>query len=145
MSYDDQREKEESDKKCGASPNISQHSSPDTERFDFEFFKLTFTLKAFILGRPVFFEFSLTYSSGIYRNIHREFPCPQMSVEKMYQLAKEDIFLLIKGVTQIMCLAIPSKIVEIENDLGIIDVDGVQRQVSLFLIENPPQAHGSTS
>ncbi|OQY55725.1 MAG: hydrogenase assembly protein HypC [Desulfobacteraceae bacterium 4572_88] len=36
-----------------------------------------------------------------------------------------------------MCLAIPSKIVEIENDLGIIDVDGVQRQVSLFLIENP--------
>ncbi len=36
-----------------------------------------------------------------------------------------------------MCLAIPSKIVEIENDLGIIDVDGVQRQVSLFLLENP--------
>lgn len=36
-----------------------------------------------------------------------------------------------------MCLAIPSKIVEIENDLGTIDVDGVKRQVSLLLLDNP--------
>ncbi len=36
-----------------------------------------------------------------------------------------------------MCLAIPSKIVKIENNLGIIDVDGVQRQASLLLLEDP--------
>ena len=37
----------------------------------------------------------------------------------------------------IMCLAIPSKIVEIDNNVGIIDVDGVQRKVSLLLLEDP--------
>jgi hydrogenase expression/formation protein HypC len=36
-----------------------------------------------------------------------------------------------------MCLAIPSKIVNIENNIGIIDVDGVQRQASLLLLEDP--------
>lgn len=36
-----------------------------------------------------------------------------------------------------MCLAIPSKIVKIENNIGIIDVDGVQRQASLLLLEDP--------
>ena len=33
-----------------------------------------------------------------------------------------------------MCLAIPSKIVEIENEMAVIDVDGVQRQASLLLL-----------
>jgi hydrogenase expression/formation protein HypC len=36
-----------------------------------------------------------------------------------------------------MCLAIPSRIVEINNDMGIIDVDGVRREASLLLLENP--------
>jgi hydrogenase expression/formation protein HypC len=36
-----------------------------------------------------------------------------------------------------MCLAIPSKIVKIENNVGIIDVDGVERQASLLLLEDP--------
>ena len=36
-----------------------------------------------------------------------------------------------------MCLAIPSKIVKIENSIGIIDVDGVQREASLMLLEEP--------
>ena len=36
-----------------------------------------------------------------------------------------------------MCLAIPSKILEIRNDLGTVDVDGVQSEVSLQLVENP--------
>ena len=35
-----------------------------------------------------------------------------------------------------MCLAIPSKIVKIENGLGTIDVDGVQRTASLLLVED---------
>ena len=35
-----------------------------------------------------------------------------------------------------MCLAIPSKIVKIEDGIGIIDVDGVQRRTSLLLIED---------
>ena len=35
-----------------------------------------------------------------------------------------------------MCLAIPSKIVKIENGVGIIDVDGVQRTASLLLVED---------
>lgn len=33
-----------------------------------------------------------------------------------------------------MCLAIPSKITEIENEMATIDVDGVQRQASLLLL-----------
>ena len=35
-----------------------------------------------------------------------------------------------------MCLAIPSKIVEIKDGLGTIDVDGVIRKVSLLLLED---------
>ena len=35
-----------------------------------------------------------------------------------------------------MCLAIPSKIKKIENDMATIDVDGVQRQASLLLLED---------
>jgi len=33
-----------------------------------------------------------------------------------------------------MCLAIPSKITKIENEMAVIDVDGVQRQASLLLL-----------
>jgi hydrogenase expression/formation protein HypC len=36
-----------------------------------------------------------------------------------------------------MCLAIPSKIVKIQDNMGIIDVEGVQKEVSLLLIEDP--------
>ncbi len=36
-----------------------------------------------------------------------------------------------------MCLAIPSKIVKIENNTAIIDVDGVRREASLQLLEAP--------
>jgi hydrogenase expression/formation protein HypC len=36
-----------------------------------------------------------------------------------------------------MCLAIPSKIVKIENNVATIDVDGVRREASLLLIDNP--------
>lgn len=36
-----------------------------------------------------------------------------------------------------MCLAIPSKIIEIDNDMGTVDADGVKRKVSLILIDNP--------
>jgi hydrogenase expression/formation protein HypC len=35
-----------------------------------------------------------------------------------------------------MCLAIPSKIVRIENNMATIDVDGVQREASLLLLED---------
>jgi len=35
-----------------------------------------------------------------------------------------------------MCLAIPSKIVEIEDGMATIDVDGVQRKTSLLLVED---------
>ena len=35
-----------------------------------------------------------------------------------------------------MCLAIPSKIVGIENGMATIDVDGVRREASLMLLEN---------
>lgn len=35
-----------------------------------------------------------------------------------------------------MCLAIPSKIIQIKNNIGTIDVDGVQRKVSLLLLED---------
>ena len=37
---------------------------------------------------------------------------------------------------RIMCLAIPSKIVKIENNLGTIDVEGVKKKVSLLLTED---------
>ncbi|MCB2166011.1 MAG: HypC/HybG/HupF family hydrogenase formation chaperone [Deltaproteobacteria bacterium] len=36
-----------------------------------------------------------------------------------------------------MCLAIPSRITEINDNMGVIDVVGVQREVSLLLVENP--------
>jgi hydrogenase expression/formation protein HypC len=36
-----------------------------------------------------------------------------------------------------MCLAIPSKIVKIEDNVATIDVDGIKREASLLLIENP--------
>lgn len=35
-----------------------------------------------------------------------------------------------------MCLAIPSKIVEIVEGMATIDVDGVQRKTSLLLVED---------
>ncbi|MBI5580195.1 MAG: HypC/HybG/HupF family hydrogenase formation chaperone [Deltaproteobacteria bacterium] len=35
-----------------------------------------------------------------------------------------------------MCLAIPSKITKIENNMAVIDVDGVKREASLLLIED---------
>ncbi|MDJ0669062.1 MAG: HypC/HybG/HupF family hydrogenase formation chaperone [Desulfobacterales bacterium] len=36
-----------------------------------------------------------------------------------------------------MCLAIPSKITEINDNMGVIDVAGVRREASLLLLENP--------
>ena len=36
-----------------------------------------------------------------------------------------------------MCLAIPSKIVKIENNMATIDVDGVKREASLLLLDDP--------
>ena len=36
-----------------------------------------------------------------------------------------------------MCLAIPSKIVNIDGDMAVIDVDGVRRECSLLMIEDP--------
>jgi hydrogenase expression/formation protein HypC len=35
-----------------------------------------------------------------------------------------------------MCLAIPSKITRIDDQMAVIDVDGVQRQCSLLLLED---------
>ncbi len=35
-----------------------------------------------------------------------------------------------------MCLAIPSKIVSIENEMALLDVDGVRRKASLLLLED---------
>jgi len=35
-----------------------------------------------------------------------------------------------------MCLAIPSKITKIEDNMADIDVDGVRRQASLLLVED---------
>ena len=35
-----------------------------------------------------------------------------------------------------MCIAIPSKIVHIENETGTIDVEGVKRKVSLQLLDD---------
>ncbi len=36
-----------------------------------------------------------------------------------------------------MCLAIPSKIINIKDGMGTIDVDGVRRSCSLLLLEDP--------
>ncbi len=38
---------------------------------------------------------------------------------------------------QAMCLAIPSRVVKIENDMAVIDVDGVRREASMLLLEDP--------
>ena len=35
-----------------------------------------------------------------------------------------------------MCLAIPSKIVEIKDNVATIDVDGVKREASLILLDH---------
>lgn len=35
-----------------------------------------------------------------------------------------------------MCLAVPAKIIEIENHMGTIDVGGVKRKASLMLLED---------
>ena len=35
-----------------------------------------------------------------------------------------------------MCLAIPAKIVEIENDMGLVDMEGTRKTVSLLLQED---------
>jgi len=35
-----------------------------------------------------------------------------------------------------MCLAIPAKIIKIEDNVATIDVDGVQREASLLLLED---------
>jgi hydrogenase expression/formation protein HypC len=35
-----------------------------------------------------------------------------------------------------MCLAIPSKIVRIDSEMAVIDVDGIQREASLLLLED---------
>jgi hydrogenase expression/formation protein HypC len=35
-----------------------------------------------------------------------------------------------------MCLAIPSKITKINNNMATIDVEGVQREASLLLLED---------
>ena len=35
-----------------------------------------------------------------------------------------------------MCLAVPSKITEINDTIGIVDVDGVTREASLMLLED---------
>ena len=34
-----------------------------------------------------------------------------------------------------MCVAIPSRVVEINNDRGVVDLSGVRREVSLLLLD----------
>jgi hydrogenase expression/formation protein HypC len=36
-----------------------------------------------------------------------------------------------------MCIAIPSKIVKIENNMATVDVDGAKREASLLLLDDP--------
>jgi hydrogenase expression/formation protein HypC len=36
----------------------------------------------------------------------------------------------------LMCLAIPSKIIKIESNIGIIDVAGIKKEISLLLLED---------
>lgn len=36
-----------------------------------------------------------------------------------------------------MCLAVPSRIIEINDEMGIVDVDGVKKEIGLHLIEDP--------
>jgi hydrogenase expression/formation protein HypC len=35
-----------------------------------------------------------------------------------------------------MCLAVPSKIIEIKNNMATVDVDGVRRSASLMLLDD---------
>jgi len=35
-----------------------------------------------------------------------------------------------------MCLAVPSEVVSISENMGIVDVDGVRREVSLLLLDD---------
>lgn len=35
-----------------------------------------------------------------------------------------------------MCIAIPARIIRIENDTGTIDIDGIKREVSLLLVDD---------
>jgi len=35
-----------------------------------------------------------------------------------------------------MCLAIPAKIIGIQNDMAMVDVDGIKREASLLLLED---------
>ncbi|MDM8543551.1 HypC/HybG/HupF family hydrogenase formation chaperone [Desulfococcaceae bacterium HSG7] len=35
-----------------------------------------------------------------------------------------------------MCLAIPSQVVKIENNIGTVEIDGVKRDASLLLLED---------
>lgn len=35
-----------------------------------------------------------------------------------------------------MCLAIPSKVVNVRNNMATLDVDGVEREASLLLLED---------
>jgi hydrogenase expression/formation protein HypC len=35
-----------------------------------------------------------------------------------------------------MCLAIPSQVVKIENNIGTVEIDGVRRDASLLLLED---------
>ena len=35
-----------------------------------------------------------------------------------------------------MCLAVPSKIVALQGEYALVDLDGIQRQVSLRLVED---------
>ena len=35
-----------------------------------------------------------------------------------------------------MCLAVPSKIIEINDTVGVVDVDGVRREASLMLLDD---------
>ena len=35
-----------------------------------------------------------------------------------------------------MCLAVPSKIIEIKNNVATVDVDGVRRDASIMLLDN---------
>lgn len=35
-----------------------------------------------------------------------------------------------------MCLAVPSRIIEINNAVAVVDVDGVKREASIMLLED---------
>ena len=35
-----------------------------------------------------------------------------------------------------MCLAIPAKVIKLKNDMGTVDMEGVQREVSMLLLQD---------